>query len=103
MAVFAIMIRLDYGDDYSKRYSETVEAIRRQAGGGAVWEEPTSTYILQSGLSAVGLCDAIYYAAPIYEARDTIAVLDLSSKGPGSYAAKGLAYPATFKSLMDAR
>lgn len=103
MPVHMIMIRLDYDSDYSKRYSETVDAIRKQASGGSAWEEATSAYILQSPLSAKALCDAIYFDAPIFESRDMLVVINLSWSGEGNYAQRGANYPATLMSFMDAR
>lgn len=99
MAIHAVLVRIHYDDSYSERYEETVDAIRREATG-AVWDEPTSTYILQSSKTAQELCDAIYYGSPLLESKDTLVVINLSAK---AYAQRGASYPATLKSLMDAR
>lgn len=102
MPVHCVMIRLAYGPDYSDRYSKTVDVIRGQATG-YVWEEPTSSYIFESPLNAKSLCDAIYYAAPIYDNKDTLVVINLSWTGDGHYAQRGAEYPATLAGLMAAR
>ncbi|MEH6697808.1 MAG: hypothetical protein V7672_03820 [Brevundimonas sp.] len=98
------MIRIQSGPDYSERRSATVAKIYEEGGGAVdVWDEPTSSYILKSEKTASGLCDAIYFDAPIYEDRDMIAVVNLSVKGAGCYSARGLAYPHLLKKLMGAR
>lgn len=103
MSIFAVMIRVKADKDYSTRHGETVDAIRKEAGKTALWEEPTSTFIFESTKMASELCDAIYYASPLHEERDLIAVINLSTKGPNSHAQRGAEYPATFDSLMTAR
>lgn len=104
MAVFSMMIRIDHDANYTTRYSETVAAIHKEAGGsGKVWEEPTSTYIFQSAKTAEELNDAIYFGSPLLESKDLIITVNLSVKGPGSYAQRGANYPNTLKSLMEAR
>lgn len=104
MAVHAVMVRIDYDDDYSKRYAQTVDVIHREGGGaGEVWEEPTSSYILKSNKSAAQLCHDIYMSAPLYESRDTVVVVSLSHKGPDSYGQRGAKYPNTLAALMNAR
>jgi hypothetical protein len=104
MSIFAVMVRIEYGDDYSDRYAKTVEFIHKEAGGsGNVWEEPTSTYIFASAKSAQALSDAIYYGTPLLDSRDTLVVVNLSAKGPGTYAQRGAKYPNTLNRLMDAR
>jgi hypothetical protein len=104
MAVYAVMIRIDYDESYTKRYEETVAAIHKEAGGSAhVWEEPTSTYIFPSSKSAVDLNDAIYYGSPLLESRDLLVTVNLSAKGPGSCAQRGANYPNTLANLMLAR
>lgn len=101
MAIYAVMIRLQSGDDYSKRLAETVAVIHNEGGGSSeVWEEPTSTYILRSNKATQNLCDSIYLASPIYESKDLLVVVNLSMK---AYAQKGAKYPNTLKSLMDGR
>jgi len=102
MAIHAVMIRIASGDDYSKRYAETVEAIKKEAEG-SMWSEPTSTYILKSAKSASNLCDSIYFGSPLLESKDTLVVVNLSVTGSTGYAQRGVEYPATLKSLMDAR
>ena len=100
MAVHAILVRIDYDNNYSTRYAETVAAIRKEAAAGTVWDEATSTYVLKSAKAAQALCDAIYYAAPLYESKDTLVVINLSAK---DYGIRGVKMPATLASLMAAR
>lgn len=94
------MIRIASGDDYAKRYSETVAAIRKEAGTRPLWAEPTSTYIFESTKTAQDLCDAIYYGSPLLDSKDVLVVVNLSIK---SHAQRGTEYPATLNGLMAAR
>lgn len=104
MAVHAVMVRIDYDNNYSERYSKTVDVINREGGGSAeVWDEPTSSYVLKSFKTAKQLCDDIYYASPLVEGRDTLVVVSLSDKGENSYGQRGAKYPNILAGLMNAR
>lgn len=86
MATFVVCFRLDYDATYSDRWASVVSAIRKQAEGGATWEEMTSMIAFESSKSADSIASSIYISSSLDVTRDAILVADTSS---GAYATRG--------------
>jgi hypothetical protein len=99
MPLYYIAFRLADDADYPKRWESVVQKVREEAAG-SLWEEPTSGFLLRSEKPTQALCDSIYLGATIFENRDHLLVINLSSK---EYAERGAKYPALLGSLMSSR
>lgn len=99
MAVFLATFRLKEGSDYTKRWQSVVTRIKSEATG-PTWDETTSVIIFKSPKSAAALLNDIRLGSEIRKNEDHLLIINLTQK---EYAEFGAQYPATLKSLMDAR
>jgi hypothetical protein len=98
MATYVIAFRLQWGADYSDRWSSVMKAIRNQAIG-QTWEELTSLVVLQTIKSADEVASSIYINSALNAITDTLLVVNVDN---GTYATRGkIDEPAKLATLFS--
>tara|TARA_R110002072_G_scaffold16590_11_gene64532 strand:+ start:108 stop:437 length:330 start_codon:yes stop_codon:yes gene_type:complete len=98
MATYMISFRIASDSDHSSRWASTVAAIRREAIGGAYWEETTSLVVLKSDKVADSLASSIFIGSEFNSTKDTLLVVNTANS---TYATRGkVEYPATLDGLF---